>query len=82
MQFAKKLLTSVRNLGYLRGISQNQGALMTLTADLFEPHVGTEAIVHLDDGTPFALTLNSVTPEGPVVPREAGDDTPDRAPFR
>ncbi|QFT93971.1 hypothetical protein FIU86_14070 [Roseovarius sp. THAF9] len=33
---------------------------MKLTAALFEPHVGAEIIVHLDDGTPFPLRLENV----------------------
>lgn len=52
---------------------------MTLTADLFEPHVGSEIIVHLDDGTPFVLTLTSLIPARPAQqPDEAGETARDR----
>lgn len=52
---------------------------MKLTADLFEPHVGSEITVHLDDGTPFMLTLTQVIPDGPARhPDEAGEAAQDR----
>jgi len=35
-----------------------------LTTDLFEAHVGADLVVHLDDGTPFPLTLTKVTSAG------------------
>lgn len=49
---------------------------MTLTAALFEPHVGADVTVHLDDGTPFVLTLTRVSPESPMPPQDQGDASP------
>ncbi|GGX70497.1 hypothetical protein GCM10007385_44400 [Tateyamaria omphalii] len=40
---------------------------MKLTSDLFEPHVGADLIVHLDDGAPFPITLTKVTGAGNPV---------------
>lgn len=48
---------------------------MTLTADLFEPHVGSEIVVHLDDGTPFVLTLTRVIPADPARQPDQTDET-------
>ncbi|WP_299628632.1 hypothetical protein [uncultured Tateyamaria sp.] len=42
---------------------------MTLTADLVEPHVGSEVTVHLNDDTTFALTLTKVIAS--AVPEDA-----------
>ncbi|KRS10230.1 hypothetical protein XM53_22185 [Roseovarius atlanticus] len=46
---------------------------MKLTAALFEPHVGEDIIVHLDDGTPFPLKLENVNRA--TGPTAQGPDT-------
>lgn len=46
---------------------------MKLTAELFEPLVGSDIILDLDDGTAFSLTLDKVTPAGePEASSEEG----------
>lgn len=48
---------------------------MKLIAEHFEPLVGNDLIVHLDDGTEFPLTLTKVSPAGSVT-EQGDDDTP------
>lgn len=46
---------------------------MKLTDKLFEPHVDKEVIVHLDDGTPFPLTLAKVSTNAAAPEGESGE---------
>lgn len=48
---------------------------MKLTAELFDPHVDKDIVVHLDDGAPFPLTLTKVTPAGEATPPDGDNET-------
>lgn len=66
---------------YLNDTSQDRGPFVTLTAALFEPHVGSDVTVYLYDGTPFVLTLTRVSPERALPSQDPQTDSPDNSAF-
>lgn len=61
--------------------ANGQGVLVKLTSAQFEPHVRSDVIVYLHDGTPVSMMLTRVSASKVMRSQDSGEDRPGKEAF-